>query len=356
MDPEVVGLGVVRRPPHGGQQLGLADQPAAAAGEHLDDPPLGRRQVDLLAVAGGAGVGDVEAQPVDLDDQVGLLAARPARGGADPRQQLLDRERLGDEVVGTEVERLDLVVGLGARRDHDHRHLGEGPQLRQHRDAVEVGQAEVEQDHVGHPLVDDLQRRPAVARRLDVVVAGPQVDRQRAPHRGVVVDDQHERHRASSAAGCVASSSTNVSPPPGVSSVAIVPPIASVQPVRHGQAEPDAVLLRHVAEPLERREQPRPGRGRATPGPVSAIRSDDPVAGRQPRRCARGRRPGVYFSAFSQMLASTRSSSPASASTTQRRGRRRPRSARRRAAARCSRGRRRRGRPRRSDDASPNRC
>ena len=45
------------------------------------------------------------------------------------------------------------------------------------------------------------------------------------------------------------------------------------------------------------------------------MRTTTRVAVARPRRCGPGRRAGVYFRAFSQMLASTRSSSPASAST-----------------------------------------
>ena len=69
-----------------------------------------------------------------------------------------------------------------------------GSLMQQVKEAAE----EVEEHDVGHPLVDDLQRRPAVAGGLDLVVARAQVDRQGAPHGGVVVHDEHEGHGVSS--------------------------------------------------------------------------------------------------------------------------------------------------------------
>ena len=117
------------------------------------------------------------------------------------------------------------------------------------------------------------------------------------------------------AAGRGGSSRTKVSPPPGVSSVAIVPPIASVRPCATARPRPDAVLLRARRRAAGTGRTAAPGRGRATPGP--GVRDPQRRRGRPRRRRRRGpaRVAGVYFSAFSQMLASTRSSSPASAST-----------------------------------------
>ena len=64
---------------------------------------------------------------------------------ADAREQLLDRKRLGQIVVGAGIERTDLVRILAARRDHDNRHARPRAHRLHHLDAVHIGQAQVEQ-------------------------------------------------------------------------------------------------------------------------------------------------------------------------------------------------------------------
>ena len=68
---------------------------------------------------------------------------------AQPGEQLADAERLGNVVVGPGVERRDLVRLLAARREHDDRDRRPGAQPLDHLEPVEVGQAEVQDDHVG---------------------------------------------------------------------------------------------------------------------------------------------------------------------------------------------------------------
>ena len=64
-----------------------------------------------------------------------------------------------------------------------------------------------------------------------------------------------------------------VSPPPGVSSGARVPPIASARPRDSARPRPDAGVVVPVAEPLERQEHLVPVGPRGMPGPWSTTRS-----------------------------------------------------------------------------------
>ena len=94
---------------------------------------------------------------------------------ADAREQLGHRERLLDVVVRTEVERLDLDLVLVPGREHDDRRLAqERAQPADRLAAVDAGQAEVEQDHVGRlrrcpgdGLLAARSRRDRVAVRLE---------------------------------------------------------------------------------------------------------------------------------------------------------------------------------------------
>ena len=69
---------------------------------------------------------------------------------ADPREQLVHAERLGEVVVRTEIERLDLVaLGLAGGQHDDRRVAATFRTARSRPLPVGSGQAQVEQDEVG---------------------------------------------------------------------------------------------------------------------------------------------------------------------------------------------------------------
>ena len=266
---------------------------------------------------------------------------RPAHRGPEPGQQLVHAERLGDVVVGAGVEGGHLV-GLGvAHRQHDDRHLGPAPQARDHLDAVDAGQAEVEDHHVGVVLGGEAERLLAGRRQVDLVARGPGGWCARA--RRICGSSSTTSTRVMPRP----SGSTMVSPPPGVSSASSSPPMRLDEPAGDGQAEADA-----------RRASGRPGAGRArtaarpsrpaTPGPVSMTRRStrSPTApasirtggvpgacgggrwrqvGHRPARAGRGRRgsaagtraprprPGRWAPTGSTSAAATTSSQPTAA-------------------------------------------
>ena len=115
----------------------------------------------------------------------------PAQHGVDPREQLGERERLGDVVVGAEPQRGDLVELVLARRQHDHRdQVVGGAQRGEHLQPVLPGQVDVEQDQ---PEVLDLglgQRVEPVARDRGGVAGELEVERQPGGDRVVILDDQ----------------------------------------------------------------------------------------------------------------------------------------------------------------------
>jgi hypothetical protein len=69
----------------------------------------------------------------------------------DPQQHLDGVERLGQEVLGPRGQGAPLGLGRHVGRQHHHRQVGplrQGPQLRHHRHAVQVGHHQVQQDQV----------------------------------------------------------------------------------------------------------------------------------------------------------------------------------------------------------------
>jgi len=115
--------------------------PAGAVGEGPEEVELARGQVDAraakrhrmrLAVDRAFG----EFAHCDIGERASLAAQR----GADACEQFLAVERLGYEIVGTEVECGDLFLGRVARgKDNDRQ--AELCQLRTDLKTVAVGQA-----------------------------------------------------------------------------------------------------------------------------------------------------------------------------------------------------------------------
>jgi hypothetical protein len=113
---------------------------------------------------------------------------RPPCHSPNPREQLAEPERLGEIVVGAHLEPDDLVDLLALGGDHDDGHGRPGTQLAAHRQAVHVGQADVEQDEVG---LASRQRRAPGGRALDVESFPPEPFGERLGDRVLVFDEQH---------------------------------------------------------------------------------------------------------------------------------------------------------------------
>ena len=114
----------------------------------------------------------------------------PAQVGAHARDELAHRERLGDVVVGPELEPGDLV-GLGVlRRDHDDRDVGLGPDRPAHVEARDLREHQV-QDHQRRRVGAEPFERPAsVGGHGDRVPLAFQVVPHRVGEGLLVLDDQ----------------------------------------------------------------------------------------------------------------------------------------------------------------------
>ena len=191
------------------------------------------------------------------DDRLLLRRRRPPQRGAQPGEQLVHAERLGDEVVGAGIERGDLVGLLLAHREDDDRDLAPAPESLDHLDPVDARQAEVEHDDIGMVARRELEALLARLGQVDVVAAGPQVDAERAPDLRLVVDDEHPAH----AAGRRQADDHRDASTRGVLDRELATHRVD-EPARDRETQPDAgAVARVVAEPLERLED----RARAGP-------------------------------------------------------------------------------------------
>ena len=199
MDVDGARLDIDVLAPHRVQKLLAREDAAGMLHEMAQQAEFGGPEMDRL---GGAR----HAMRHQVHDDVGvgqrLVGQRrpdAAQHGADARHQLGGRERLGDIVVGAGVEPAHPVALLAARRQHDDRQVGGrglAAQLAADLDARHQRQHPVEQDEVGHVLLDRGQRLLAVIGHRDAKARLLEVVAQQFDQRRLVLDDQHARlHR-----------------------------------------------------------------------------------------------------------------------------------------------------------------
>src|SRR5215510_11522017 len=165
-----VALGVEVEPPHVLDQHRPREDAAGVAHEVLEQRPLARGQLDPAAAALHLARGRVERQVGQPQHRGASLRAAPEQG-AHSRQELLERERLGQVVVGAEIEPGHLVGHAVACGQHDdgrvHAGLARGLEDAK---AVALGQHDVEHDQVvGIAREQELQGSVAVRGGLDGV-------------------------------------------------------------------------------------------------------------------------------------------------------------------------------------------
>ena len=186
--------------PHLGEQLLPGERPARVADQEPQQVELPHRERQLGPAGGHHVAGTVDHEvAVHQARRVGLRALpRPTQHRVDAQHQLPRAERLGDVVVGAQLQ-AHHPVRLGAQGgQHDDRDvagLAEGPA---HLEAVDPGQHQVEHHQVGRPLSEQPQRRLAGVGLERVVAVGAQVGEHDLAHRRVVVNDHHAGHARSS--------------------------------------------------------------------------------------------------------------------------------------------------------------
>ena len=129
----------------------------------------------------------VEAQRV----RVVLLAPGAAQHRADPGDDLLEAEGLGHIVVPADGQPLDLVVEAVPGGDEDDRDVPAAlAQLAGHREAVEVGEHDVEDDEVGIASGGEVERGGSVGGHRHLETGEPERGREQLTDVRLVLDDE----------------------------------------------------------------------------------------------------------------------------------------------------------------------
>ena len=149
-----------------------------------------RGELDRVAVDGDAPGSGIEAHRAAGELALGV-SGRAAQQRAHARQNFLEVERLGDIIVGAGIETLHLVAPAVARGENEHRHGAAGaPPSLQHRDAVHLRQADVEDDGVVGLAVAEIMALLAVEGAIDDVAGVGQRGCELPVEIGVVLDNE----------------------------------------------------------------------------------------------------------------------------------------------------------------------
>src|SRR3954447_21347429 len=184
--------------PDARQQHVAGEDAAGAGGQRLEDLELDEGEVDVGAADADGALERVELEVDDVQrlvlvDGLGARHPRAAQRGPDARAELPQRERLGDVVVGAELEAEDLVDLLGLRGEHDDRDGRARAQPPADLEPVELGHHHVEDDEVERALAEALERLAAVGRPDDVVAVLLQGEAEQRLDRLLVVDEEDAR-------------------------------------------------------------------------------------------------------------------------------------------------------------------
>jgi hypothetical protein len=161
------------------------------AGEELEQLELLGRELDAAPVA-------EHLAAVEVHDQVGdphlaghgRVDAPQVRAHA--RQQLLDRERLDQVVVGAGVEAGHLVVDRVLGRQDDDRRVARLADAPRDLEAVQHGQHEVEHDEVGVEFAELREAGDAVVGDDGLVALGLQLEVDELGDLLLVLDDEDQ--------------------------------------------------------------------------------------------------------------------------------------------------------------------
>jgi len=106
---------------------------------------------------------------------------------------LVDVERLGDVVVGAQLQTLQLITAFVFLRQEDHRHVAGargGAQNLTDLKAVHIGQHDVQDDEVGEVVAGFLQRIRAAQHGVHIITLVGKVDFEHVGDVDIVFNDQ----------------------------------------------------------------------------------------------------------------------------------------------------------------------
>ena len=168
--------------------------PARALGQHGQELELVAGEVAGLAAQARLACAQVDFELAEDQDLVVTgFGRRAPQQGLDTRQQFTRLERLGQVVVGAQLQANDAVHGLATRGQHQQRQparAGLGAQLAREVQAIAVGQHQVQQQGVIGPLFQPVAASGQGTRGVHFETVVAQVGAHHVGQAQVVIDQQ----------------------------------------------------------------------------------------------------------------------------------------------------------------------
>ena len=153
--------------------------------------------MDLLVVANDRPRDEIDVYVAECAHALRAVGRARASSQHRPhaRQELAGSEGLRQVIIGAGVERLDLIVLVGPRGQHEDRHVAPSAHVADEIDAATVGQAEIDDQKVGLARAG-LDGAAASCLGLGhAVPLGFERDTHEAADLGIVLDDHDLRRR-----------------------------------------------------------------------------------------------------------------------------------------------------------------
>jgi hypothetical protein len=193
MDAEVLGLGGGIRAPNLRKKLTMGEDLSGVPDQQPEQGVLdwGESHVPIIFA-------HTPGRQVDLERSVAkerfkLLAAAVAQRRPETGQELAGAERLGYVIIRACVKGGDLVCVVVSNTEDEYRDAAPFAQALEHRQTVQIGETEVEQNDLW-PALGSLQNAIASSGRIDDAVAiAFKRDAQETADLCLVVDDKRGR-------------------------------------------------------------------------------------------------------------------------------------------------------------------
>src|SRR5262245_21893162 len=271
VDAQIVGLVLVARSPDLLEELTVGDEPPGMLRQLTEQVEFDRCQVDLRLAPPDRAIRQIDLEVAHPDPGVAILAAA-AQDSPHAGEQLLGPEGLGDVVVCPGVERAHLLMLIADRRQHDDRHLAPAADLRGNVRPVAVGKDQIEDDRVGWPNRDGVERLPLGGGLLDAIPGVREDHPKPTNYLRLVVHDENARLTRGhpTVTGCSTSGNETANAVPSGESACrrISPPFASTNPLEIASPRPAPSLFSPVWNGLKIALRWATG----TPGPRSTTR------------------------------------------------------------------------------------
>src|SRR5215210_2922534 len=179
--------------PHPREQGAPREHPPRVGGERYQELELRVCQVYVLAAHSHPAAGQVDLQAIVAELVLALPGGHrsPAHDRAHPGHELPDCERLGDVIVGPELQAHDPVDLVVLRREHNDRDVALRPDPATHLRAVYLRQHDVQDEQVRLVRAERLERRLPISYGMYLETLPLQSMHEHLLDRGLIVHQQY---------------------------------------------------------------------------------------------------------------------------------------------------------------------